>query len=233
MSLTLPEDRLPAIGGIAERFGILSENRYLAGLWQAHLPGGLLWIVDKYANNSYASYQPRPSTYLAPSWSWASTTQPISNHVFVGDSVKNGVSKVDVIRVDIRARGEGATYGKVIYGHLTLRGFITPVDWKLPRETDRYSDGTFTGGYSIAVCRDAEETSLLAEGANTIRAYLLVLVANKAITRVTGLILRQHSDRAYMRMGVFDIPGCPADEEKYPNMARGLLQGNAEEVTII
>ncbi|RSM00832.1 hypothetical protein CEP52_008903 [Fusarium oligoseptatum] len=48
-SLTFPEDRLPAIGGIAERLGLQSKNQYLAGIWQSHLPGGLLWIVDTYA----------------------------------------------------------------------------------------------------------------------------------------------------------------------------------------
>jgi hypothetical protein len=50
---------------------------------------------------------------------------------------------------------------------------------------------------------------------------------------VIGLILHKHSDGKYSRLGVFDIPSCEADGKKYPRMARGFLEGNPEEVTII
>jgi hypothetical protein len=86
---------------------------------------------------------------------------------------------------------------------------------------------------SIEICRDAVESSLLAAGIDRIRAYLLVLVTNKDITKVIGLILHKRSDGKYSRLGVFDIPSCSADRKKYPRMARGFLECNPEEVTII
>ncbi|KAJ3467886.1 hypothetical protein MRS44_005450 [Fusarium solani] len=226
-SLTLPGDRLPAIGGIAERLGLQSEDRYLAGIWQSHLPSGLLWIVDRYVRGSP---QPQPSAYVAPSWSWASTIRPINGHVFVD----SGISMVDIVRDNVRAATEGATYGKVIYGSLTLRGFVTPVDWKLPQETERYSNGTISSIPSISIHRDGAEESSFAGGITTVRAYLLVIVASSDIKEVTGLILRQHSDQTYLRMGVFHVPYCPADKKKYPNLARSLLNSSLEEeVTIV
>lgn len=235
-SLTLARDRLPAIAGIAERFGVLSDVGYLAGIWKSSLPSGLLWIVDKYALRSYAdrAYQPRSSTYLAPSWSWASTTQPINNRVYVG----HGVPKADLVRVDIGHQVQGTKYGAVTYGYLTLRGFLTPVLWTSPRETDRYSYGTITQGQtmlSIAICGDGVELDLLSNGSNSFQAYLLVLVSDDDMTRVTGLILRKHPEDGdrYSRLGVFDVPYCMADREKYPRMARGLLEGEPEEVTIM
>lgn len=228
-SLTLPGDRLPAIGGIAERFGLQSEDRYLAGNWKSHLPSGLLWIVDTYEKGSS---QPQPSAYVAPSWSWASTIRPINGHVFIKPDFS--MSMVNIVRDNVRTAAEGAIYGKVIYGSLTLRGSVIPVDWKLPHETERYSNGTISSIPSISIHRDGTEASLLADGITTVRAHLLVLTASTDMKEVTGLILRQNSDHTYLRMGVFHVPYCPADQKKYPNLARSLLNGGLEEeVTIV
>jgi hypothetical protein len=146
---------------------------------------------------------------------------------------------VDIIKVDIGYQTKGTAYGDVIHRHLTLRGFITPVYWSLPRKRGRYDYGKITraspssGYFSIAIYRDGVETSLLAEAIHRIHAYLLVLTTNKDITEVTGLVLHKHSDSKYSRLGVFNIPYCGADGKEYPNMARGFLEGNPEEVTII
>ncbi|RSL47526.1 hypothetical protein CEP54_013365 [Fusarium duplospermum] len=229
-SLTFPEDRLPAIGGIAERFGLQSENQYLAGIWRLHLPWGLLWIVDTFAEKTP---QPQPqlqaSAYVAPSWSWASTIRPINGSVFVHP----GISRAYIVRANVKAPAEGATYGKVIYGSLTLRGFVTPVDWELPKKTKGYSNGYISSIPSVDICRDSVEASFLTGGITTVRAYLLVLVASSDMQDVTGLILCQNSDQTYCRKGVFHIPRCPADKKKFPNLAGSFLNRNMEEVTII
>ncbi|PVI02269.1 HET-domain-containing protein, partial [Periconia macrospinosa] len=65
-NLTYEEDRLPAIAGIAKRFGETANDSYHAGLWRRDMVLGLLWhatggspiITNKSAR--------------APSWSWAS-----------------------------------------------------------------------------------------------------------------------------------------------------------------
>ncbi|KAI1175286.1 HET-domain-containing protein [Nemania sp. FL0916] len=236
-SLTIASDRLPAIGGIAESFGSLRDSEYLAGIWRSSLPSGLLWIVDRYAYGygTESIYKPRSSTYLAPSWSWACVSQAIKNSVYVG----RGVPRVDVVDADIGHQVRGTIYGAVTYGHLTLRGFLTPVTWKLPNENDRWdTSGEITRGsmkFSIAIYRDAVETELRleADAEGKARVYLLVLISNNDTTNVTGLILRKHPDDKYSRLGVFDVPYCSADQKTHPKMAGTLLQGDRQSVIIM
>jgi hypothetical protein len=68
--LTLPQDKLVAISAISRKvcqLRKLSAADYIAGLWQHDLPWQLLWRVT-------APWETKSglSTYIAPSWSWAS-----------------------------------------------------------------------------------------------------------------------------------------------------------------
>jgi hypothetical protein len=64
--LTIDEDRLPALPGLADEVHQLTGDTYLAGLWRSHLPQSLLWRIE-------GDPQPKFPTYLAPSSSWVST----------------------------------------------------------------------------------------------------------------------------------------------------------------
>ncbi|SPO07796.1 uncharacterized protein DNG_10491 [Cephalotrichum gorgonifer] len=61
--LTYPEDRLPAISGVAKDFAALLDDEYLAGMWKSSLVRCLGWQAIRCT---------APSEYCAPSWSWAS-----------------------------------------------------------------------------------------------------------------------------------------------------------------
>jgi hypothetical protein len=62
--LTFPEDKLPAISGMASKVARKVQSDYLAGLWKNNLVHDLFW---------HPSEPPtRPEKYRAPSWSWAS-----------------------------------------------------------------------------------------------------------------------------------------------------------------
>ncbi|KAF8852817.1 hypothetical protein BDZ45DRAFT_749205 [Acephala macrosclerotiorum] len=65
-------DKLPAFSAIAERYEMMSGDRYLAGLWKSALSDGMAWQFVPY-------YVPteRGEVYQAPSWSWASINAPI------------------------------------------------------------------------------------------------------------------------------------------------------------
>ena len=72
-NLTKEDDKLVAIAGIAEEIDgyLFEDDKYLGGVWHNDLFAQLSWYTD----------QPRkfrPSTYRAPSWSWASVDGPIS-----------------------------------------------------------------------------------------------------------------------------------------------------------
>ncbi|KAI0404105.1 HET-domain-containing protein [Xylaria palmicola] len=236
-SLSIHQDRLPAIGGIAERFGLASDDEYLAGIWRSSLPSGLLWTVDWFAvkftvpTSLEHIMPPRSPSYLAPSWSWASTTLPINS-----ETRGFGVPQVDVIGVNIRNKVAGTTYGAVAYGHLTLRGFVTKATWRLPKRASPHDQGQITKASLILrmfIHRDADETTLQPDETGAIPAYLLVIASDKDGGRVTGLILRKHPDRRYSRLGVFKVPEDREKARTYPLMDQGLCAGDKEVITII
>jgi hypothetical protein len=69
--LSMESDRLPAFAGVARRFSSISNDQYLAGLWRKTLGVDLCW-------ESVCSRPTRkPTTYLAPSWSWASVNKQV------------------------------------------------------------------------------------------------------------------------------------------------------------
>ncbi|KAH6708865.1 hypothetical protein BKA61DRAFT_738750 [Leptodontidium sp. MPI-SDFR-AT-0119] len=81
--MTQPEDKLPAISGLAQRykagfirakasFAERREPMYAAGLWTCAMDSSLLWVTVSPAVT-------RPQKYRAPSWSWAAVDGPISH----------------------------------------------------------------------------------------------------------------------------------------------------------
>ncbi|KAH7129022.1 heterokaryon incompatibility protein-domain-containing protein, partial [Dactylonectria macrodidyma] len=62
--LTQSSDRPLAISGVAEWFGTLINDEYLAGIWKSHIHTGLLWAVPPLERLK------RPQTFQGPSWSW-------------------------------------------------------------------------------------------------------------------------------------------------------------------
>lgn len=75
-NMTVDNDRLVAVAGYVrskhkefEAHGIV--NRYFAGLWEKNLVDHLLWI------SKVKPPLPRPTSYRAPTWSWASINGPV------------------------------------------------------------------------------------------------------------------------------------------------------------
>lgn len=64
-------DKLPALSGLAQNFQHqVPQAEYLAGIWSTHSPAALLWRTRYTAR--------RPLSYIAPTWSWASTVGNIT-----------------------------------------------------------------------------------------------------------------------------------------------------------
>jgi hypothetical protein len=68
--LTISDDRLLAISGLANRFSNLMDSNYSAGIWESDLLAGLMWIC--------VSPRRQPLNERAPSWSWAAIDGPVS-----------------------------------------------------------------------------------------------------------------------------------------------------------
>ncbi|KAK3346567.1 heterokaryon incompatibility protein-domain-containing protein, partial [Lasiosphaeria hispida] len=75
-NLTFPKDKLPALAGLARVVGDKLGSKYLAGIWEDDLLGGLTWYVNLDDDPSFSwKFGPLPGfprDYRAPSWSWAS-----------------------------------------------------------------------------------------------------------------------------------------------------------------
>lgn len=88
-NLSVPEDRLPGIAGMAAEWKRINpKDEYLAGLWQDDIFRGLMWFpcmdrlckapMPRTAPTSVVTLWPPPTKYRGiPSWSWASYDGPV------------------------------------------------------------------------------------------------------------------------------------------------------------
>ncbi|KAH8769399.1 heterokaryon incompatibility protein-domain-containing protein [Hyaloscypha sp. PMI_1271] len=72
--LTVPSDKILAIAGVAKALQSHIGSDYLAGLWRANLINDLLWHRK---GDAITHGEQDPTSYYAPSWSWAWTNFPI------------------------------------------------------------------------------------------------------------------------------------------------------------
>jgi hypothetical protein len=132
-ALTESNDRLPAIAGIAIAMQKISKYTYIAGIWKEDLRG-LLWTK--------AFNQPLgPSPYLAPSWSWASSTSPVS--MCFGDEqpiAKVGSRRAELVQSQINNVGKDC-YGQVRDGYIIIKAPTVNIEY----HQERYAIKGFYG----------------------------------------------------------------------------------------
>lgn len=119
-TLTEEQDKLIAIQGIANIHKRTRNDEYLAGLWQASLPSGLMWTTR---DGLQASGEPtyRPQVYRAPTWSWASVEGLIEIYPEVHPEEERWVNLCQILEAKTTPLGEGTT-GQVSDGYIKLRG---------------------------------------------------------------------------------------------------------------
>ncbi|KAH6864737.1 heterokaryon incompatibility protein-domain-containing protein [Alternaria rosae] len=124
-NLTYEEDRLPAIAGIAKRFGMAVNDSYHAGLWRHDMILGLLWRKRGIAVTCTAK------SGGVPSWSWAS----IKGRVTYSDllSANHDASRiplsslVDILDVSDPITHEDHPFGVTSRASLSLSGVLLAV----------------------------------------------------------------------------------------------------------
>ncbi|KAB8205448.1 heterokaryon incompatibility protein-domain-containing protein [Aspergillus parasiticus] len=118
-ALTRPSDRLPAISGLAKRVN-MDTTDYLAGIWRPSLLHDLVWRVAHGPG-------PRPTCWIAPSWSWAATNSAVK---FVGPHSGGGKFSsrtwhLTILEVSCNPKGSDPT-GQVVSGFLRAKGPLVP-----------------------------------------------------------------------------------------------------------
>ncbi|ATZ51497.1 hypothetical protein BCIN_07g01230 [Botrytis cinerea B05.10] len=95
--LTYPDDILMAIAGVARQFGeyLPTNNKaYLAGMWSFELERQLGWRTTSPGSKFDLDRRGSPSSNVAPSWSWASSTGRLISTAWKTSSYEDSVSSV-------------------------------------------------------------------------------------------------------------------------------------------
>jgi hypothetical protein len=115
MELSVPDDKLIALSGIAKYGMPRMSSTYVAGMWREQLERSLLWHVNHDRVSTY------PVAYCASSWSWAS----VDGHMIPGDyTVEDCLLQVE--DVVFNHAGEDMT-GAVTGGWLDMLGTLKPL----------------------------------------------------------------------------------------------------------
>lgn len=119
LRMTNPNDKLPAMAGIASIIARATGDTYLAGLWPKHLIKFLLWRRLTYSGEVF-------ERFIAPTWSWASLPGTIRYFpVLLEDRDYLATYSADVLEAKCELTGTNP-FGAVRYGHVLLRGRCTP-----------------------------------------------------------------------------------------------------------
>jgi len=128
--LTRPEDKLPALAGLARLLAQQTGDTYFAGVWGKHLPEDLFWrvyareepmLLAKPGDTIQARYGAilssvsKPATYRAPTWSWASID---ANVLFIQMNFDHIVS--ECLECYVEPSGSDV-FSKVKGGHIYIK----------------------------------------------------------------------------------------------------------------
>ncbi|KAI1500542.1 heterokaryon incompatibility protein-domain-containing protein [Biscogniauxia marginata] len=122
-SLTKQGDKLPAFSGLARRLPNAAQSEYLAGMWRETVVRDICWLKESGTHGRRPSRcrDAFPDEYVAPSFSWASTT----GHVTLPEVVYP-TKHIEVASAEVTLASRDP-FGQVRSGFLELRGFLLPV----------------------------------------------------------------------------------------------------------
>jgi hypothetical protein len=107
-------DRLPALSGITHIMQQRIGDEYIAGLWKRDMVASLLWGRLDISKDTRCV----PSAYIAPSWSWASSTGQLG---FTNTHESREFSRLSIIDVTVQLSTSNP-FGEISSGSLTARG---------------------------------------------------------------------------------------------------------------
>ncbi|KAK4675125.1 hypothetical protein QC764_0074720 [Podospora pseudoanserina] len=147
-NLTVEEDKLPAISGLARSFNVGLDDQYFAGLWRGDFVRALFWSTRHDAV--------KPAKFCAPSWSWASWKGE------VGWSKSHSlplVTECKIHHIYVAPLGSDL-FGRVKGGYVDLTGSLRPVslrptDVSVLADNDPYRVDLFQEGVVEAWARGA------------------------------------------------------------------------------
>jgi hypothetical protein len=131
-NLTIPEDKLPALSGIANSLINITGKDYVAGLWRDDLCRGLLWSASHATNCTHTRLG------SAPSWSWASITGSIKFQTYCDPED----FLLDIMEISVIPVSERNPTGRLKSGTLKVQGYLRSGRWDDTSQEKSRTSGT-------------------------------------------------------------------------------------------
>ena len=200
--LSMPEDKFPAIAGVASRLDEHLKDDYVAGFFKSHLPRALLWTL------LHPRGQRFKGPYRAPSWSWAATNGPMEMK-FIKEP-EDEIAAVQSFYLDLVNKSD--RFGQLKFASITLKAptFIVTWDCGPTKFLDLCYEFYQLPALSKPEC--ISSVNLMFDDGLLPAEYnkaLLVAVVNGHFNNVEGLILVLMKSgglepECYVRIGTFD-----------------------------
>ncbi|KAK4553610.1 hypothetical protein LTR86_009406 [Recurvomyces mirabilis] len=111
-----PDDKLNAIAAIATAYASLTGQDYLAGLWRDSLTDDLAWKVPLKSPRQTV----KPTTYRAPSWSWAALDGVLEFRDEDSRSERHGEAQIVVCETYVKPQHASSIYAAVTDAWLSV-----------------------------------------------------------------------------------------------------------------
>lgn len=162
-NLTMAKDKLPAISAVAKWLCARDAptDEYLAGLWLSRLPADLMWFNELYFPAT-TSQVIKPSSYRAPSWSWASLDCKRLKWYNIGCEAV----EAKVISHKLQYRGDDP-FAEVQGGYLDIDALVR-MAWLVPQTTYPEAYELWDNDWQSALCGTTTASTGIASG----RVYL-------------------------------------------------------------
>jgi hypothetical protein len=201
--MTFERDTLPALSGVADRMPVDLMGNYLAGLWQNDLIYGLLWRSEDGLKCH------RHHTYVAPSFSWASRSGPITYPPFTSRYRPSA----SILEAECELVGLNRT-GEVQGGFIQLRGELVSLSFS--RSNEQSLDGADGHCYlrkerseeKVTVMVDTFEDAEISVGTS---AYCFSMLQYGRPPKYVALVLMESTDHpgGFVRIGIAnEVPGA-------------------------
>lgn len=192
--LTFASDKLIAIGGVAKAIHTQTKDQYLAGMWRRDLVFQLDWYVER---SSQPTLSQCVTSYIAPSWSWASVTgQVVISGLLASkdeDWTKGMRELARVVDISLQTTS-GDPFGQMRSGKLCVEAVTTPLQILQIDEYNRNDSFNYVevGGKrvnSVSLTTDIKGLKLPAVVTFLSLYQLPTLEAESANQREHGIIL--------------------------------------------
>lgn len=201
--LTVSNDKLPAISGIANKIKDATGSPYLAGLWKHNLASDLLWSAALPASPKSKHYA--LAEYRAPTFSWASLNCPVTYFTPDDDERQTFRSAITLKSTSISVAGLNPL-GAVTNVSIKLRG---PVIHALLCSSEK---------------EDSWEYALLMKGSSAITiSHDCILVEAKSPSSATEMTVRRA--RVSDEPSRFKAPVLCLAVARYDTWISGLVLG--------